>query len=122
MTTPQLPQDRFCECGCGEITPRFAYSRPAEGVFRGHPLADAIRKGRMAYGTRHYKTKLTEDDVVAIRTAYAAGQPSRDLGARYGLKGTEIREITRGRFFASLPGPITVRPHRNPCRHAAEAK
>lgn len=62
---------------------------------------DKWQKGR-AYvhkGETHWSTKLTEDDVRAIR---ASTEKQRDLAARYGLTQTTISDIRRRKSWAHV--------------------
>jgi hypothetical protein len=75
-------------------------------------VADAVRKGRFASGDRngtrthperyprgerHRLTRLTWDEVVAIRAAYAAGGiTQRELAAHYGASRESVGYIVRG--------------------------
>lgn len=52
---------------------------------RAENMAHASRTGLFARGARHYKTKLTEDDVRAIRAARDGGESLTTICARYGI-------------------------------------
>ena len=71
-------------------------------LWLGSPLAnmrDKVAKGRHVagrlLGTAHPRAKLTDDDVRAIRVAYANGGSYRTLGAQYGMGRTTIRNIVK---------------------------
>jgi hypothetical protein len=63
--------------------------------------ADMVAKGRHGHGVtggargiRHYKAKLTYDEVLEVRAAYAAGEANmRELAERYGMSRTGILRI-----------------------------
>lgn len=50
--------------------------------------------------------KLTEEDVLAIRTAYAAGQSQKDIAKQHGVTGTEIWRVVTGKTWRNVGGPI----------------
>ena len=52
--------------------------------------ADRDRKGRVAHGSRHYLSKLTDADVREIR---AAGGPQSAIAARYGIHQSAVSYI-----------------------------
>lgn len=56
--------------------------------------------------SRGTASKLSETDVLAIRNAAANGVPARDLAKRHGVSGQMISNITAGRAYQDLPGPI----------------
>ena len=65
---------------------------------RGDNWRDCIDKGRNPdrKGEKHPMVKLTEDDVREIRTRYAEGGITQeDLGIKYGVERTTIRDIIR---------------------------
>lgn len=70
---------------------------------------DAWARGRTRVGEDRPAAKVTELDVVAIRTDYAAGAEVDDLSAAYGLKNSTIRCIVLGFKWKHAGGPITVR-------------
>lgn len=54
-------------------------------------------------GTRNPRSKLTEDDVRAIRAAYRAGGiTQKALGARYGVSKTLVRDIMTGKLWSHV--------------------
>lgn len=54
-------------------------------------------------GTRNPRSKLTEDDVRAIRAAYQAGGiTQKALGARYGVSKTLVRDIMTGKLWSHV--------------------
>lgn len=61
-------------------------------------MKDGVAKGRFsrthqAKGEQRYNAKLTNDDVLAIRAAYASGEYQKDIAARYGMVQQSIHEI-----------------------------
>lgn len=60
-------------------------------------MADMVSKGRQQRGERNAGTRLTEDDVVAIRGARASGETITSIAARYRMSRAGIREIVRRR-------------------------
>ena len=49
---------------------------------------------------------LTDDQVVAIREAYAAGVTGVALAAKYGTVKSTISEVVTGKLYAEVAGPI----------------
>lgn len=67
-------------------------------------LADMARKGRSARGSRHRAAKLTEAQVMEVRTKYATGRYTlRVLAAEYGLTLTPMSQLVRGVTWKHLP-------------------
>lgn len=76
-------------------------------------MSDKGRKGngwtpenrhKMATGSRHGRSKLTEDAVREIRRLYATGKfKQRDLGAMFGVHAGTIGGITTGKEWRHLP-------------------
>lgn len=70
---------------------------------RADNIADMLVKGR------HGKSGISNDDVVAIREAYAAGEYNTyELGEIYGVSNKAISYIVRGEHYAWLPGPVSL--------------
>lgn len=71
--------------------------------------ADRTRKGRSARnsnpqpGTLNGRAKLTEDDVIDIRTVYAIGARQIDIAAAYGVTQVQISAIVRRKQWNHLP-------------------
>lgn len=57
--------------------------------------ADRARHGTALVGERNHRHKLTEDDVRAIRAAYAGGEQQRSIAARYGITHPNVGYIVR---------------------------
>lgn len=52
---------------------------------------------------------ITDEQVRAIRTRYAAGDSSRTIAPDYGISPSHVRNLAVGRFRAAAGGPITRR-------------
>jgi len=67
---------------------------------------DMIRKGRsrtpVTAGTGHWKAKLSEPDVYAVRELVAAGTADADIAKRFGVSREAIRDIRRNVSWRSL--------------------
>lgn len=68
-------------------------------VQNGH---DAVRNGRLPYGTRHCRTILTPEQVRQARQLRATGQSWTRLAAHLGQKASTIRAAVTGRSWAHL--------------------
>lgn len=71
--------------------------------------ASERRRLRGNHTRRPRVTILTDEDVVKLRYAYAAGISTATLVARYGVTAAHIRNVARGRFRAAAGGPLTRR-------------
>lgn len=60
----------------------------------------------MRAGTHRTKRKLSDDDVLTIRTRAAAGATGRSLAQHYGVSEALVTEIIRGRRRRRVGGPI----------------
>lgn len=65
-------------------------------------LADRIEHGTMTRGTRQGHSKLTEQDVVAIRALSVGGLGAKNIAKRYGVRWENIRAIIRRDTWAWL--------------------
>lgn len=77
-----------------------------EHLFLGTPhdnVADMIEKGRHAHGERHWKSKLTESDIPAIRALRAAGLSQQKIADRYGVSQETIGRIIRRKNWTHVP-------------------
>jgi hypothetical protein len=63
-----------------------------------------MEKLRRAHGEQHHKTKLTEEDVYAIRDSRL---PNGHLAQKYGVSSPAISCIKARRTWAHLPERIT---------------
>lgn len=68
-------------------------------------MRDANRDGlmRRPFGERHYKSKLSEADVISLRERAASGVRLSHLVKEYGMTG--VHEAVRGRSWKHLPMP-----------------
>lgn len=72
---------------------------------RGH-IASAV-SGRLRVGIKRSSAKLTDDQVEAIRVAYASGQHSqRMLACQYGVGQMTVSQVVRGKTWRHVGGPI----------------
>lgn len=67
--------------------------------------ADMVARGRSPRGSRSGAAKLTEAQVVEIRTRYAAGERQRALAVEYGISRSHISYIVNGRGWTHVPMP-----------------
>lgn len=72
-------------------------------------LADMVAKGRSLKGERHNLANKTEEDIVAIRERYAAGETQVSLAAAFKTPQANISQIVRGNLWPHVGGPITIR-------------
>lgn len=69
-------------------------------------MRDRAERGRYVLaGEANNNAKLTEQDVVDIREAYANGTPTSDLAAAYDLDESTINAIANGSRWGHLPLP-----------------
>lgn len=66
-------------------------------------LRDASAKKRTMRGEDHVFHRLTEADVMDIRTRHADGTSQADLAREYGLNHQHVSSIVGGRAWAHLP-------------------
>lgn len=91
-----------------EIARRFGTSqqrvslivRGSSHAGHGGPITEARRR------------RLGDDEVRAIREAFAAGTPLAELAERYGVAPAILRLVVTGRTYADRPGPIAADDHR----------
>lgn len=84
----------------------------AENLAWGTPkdnAEDERRLGRTLRGERNGHRKLSEDEVVSIRTAVSVGESYCEVAKLYGVTETLIGLIARGKVWKHAPGPITHR-------------
>lgn len=65
--------------------------------------ADAVNRGSFSRGTRHWRAKLTERNVLAIR---ASSESPRILAKRYGVISRYIWEIRTRKTWAWVTGDV----------------
>lgn len=84
-------------------------------------LADMRAKGRHPRGSGHGNSKLSDDDVVAIREAYASGGYTMvDLGNAYGVTHGTISYVVRGIGYAETDGYTRADWHNGERIHTAK--
>lgn len=66
-------------------------------------MRDMVRHGRSRAGSKHYRSSLTDADVIAIRAAWQQGTSGAALAARYGVSKAAISRIVRGRSYRDTP-------------------
>jgi len=67
-------------------------------LFLGTPgdnIRDAARKGRMAHGERSATSKLTEDQVLEIRSHSAAGESYASIARRFPCSNRTVSAVVR---------------------------
>lgn len=67
---------------------------------------DAIERGRLMHGSRHYLAKLTEQDVREIVSLLATpGTTHASIADRYGVSRVSISYIRSGKTWRHVPRP-----------------
>lgn len=80
-------------------------TRP-DHLFLGTPkdnVDDMVAKGRQAYGERHWKSKLTESDIIEIRELRVQGMTQIAISRRYGVSQANISRILLGKNWSHVP-------------------
>jgi len=67
---------------------------------------DRDAHGTTAWGERNGYSKLTVDDVVAIRNLAARGTPHGEIALRFDIYQSTISDIVSGETWRRAPGPI----------------
>ena len=62
---------------------------------------DAVSKGRMAHGSKHWRSRLCADDVREIRTRIRTGETHAAIAALFGVSSSVISEIGTHRAWRS---------------------
>ena len=70
-------------------------------------MRDAVSKGRMGNknpmkGEGHARSRLTEDDVRAIRCAHESGETNSSIARRYDVSGTHIGYIVNRKLWKHI--------------------
>ncbi len=66
-------------------------------------MSDASQKGRMAHGEKHYRSKLTEEQVIQARIEYRAGGVThQELADRYGVAKAVIGYMLRRQTWSHI--------------------
>lgn len=68
-------------------------------------IADMVAKGRNAKGETNGQAKLTEADVLAIRTRVAAGKRQLDVARSYALDSGHVSMIVHRKIWKHLNAP-----------------
>ena len=69
-------------------------------------VADMYARERVAVGSGRHNAVLTEDDVVAIRTRWAAGESGPSIRVDYGITSGHLSNIVNGKEWKRAGGPI----------------
>lgn len=64
---------------------------------------DTIRHGKTTIGTKNYHAKLTENEVLEIRTRAAMGESQRDIGNDFGISQGNVSNIVTRRAWKHVP-------------------
>ena len=70
---------------------------------------DRNDRKRTSTGERHYKSKLTEQDVSRIRYLSWFGRSASDIADQFGVTGGCIRSILNGANWPGAPGPVRAK-------------
>jgi hypothetical protein len=65
-------------------------------------MRDRDQKGRVAHGTRHYRSVLTRQQVIELRRIYAEGGTFAALARRYGISRQTATRVARRETYARL--------------------
>ncbi len=71
--------------------------------------ADRTRKRRQHFGEKHWKHRLTEEQVVEMRQRAATGESLMVLARDYGISEPEASHVCTGRSWKLAGGPLTRR-------------
>lgn len=69
---------------------------------RADNAAHAARLGLMATGSDHGNSRLSEDDVRAIKERLAAGEMQKEIAADYGVHKGTVWDIAHGKTWGSV--------------------
>jgi hypothetical protein len=94
--TPKL--DAAHNCG----NPRCVNPKHVRWATRTENLADRHAHGTNTIGERHGHSKLTEDDVHAIRTMLRDGRTQVSIASQFNVKAASIRDIKTGKNWGWL--------------------
>jgi hypothetical protein len=75
-------------------------------------LKEQIRNGKVFRGEKNANSRLTEKQVIEIRTRYANGEKSSILAKEFGYDRLSINDITSGRSWIHTGGPIMNFPRK----------
>lgn len=88
-------------------TPSCVTSRCLFEGTRAENMQDMAAKVRGAQGEAAPWHRLSDEQVIEIRTRYAGGEPSTRLSEEYGVHRATIGGIVRGERWRHIGGPIT---------------
>lgn len=77
------------------------------GSEKGKGFLINIAKGdhNVPYGEAHYRSKLTESDVIAIRQIYAGGcHNMSEIARKFGVSNVTVKRVVRGEVWKHLLG------------------
>lgn len=81
-----------------------------EWVTRAENLAHAHSNGADLRGSKNGQSRLTEAEVISIRTRYAQTEVRlRELAEEFGVSASTLSLIVKGRAWAHVGGPLTFR-------------
>lgn len=72
-------------------------------------FTDAVNKGRMAHGSRHYRTSMNEELVSQALELRAKKLPVREIALQLGVSESAISRAISGETWARVPDPLDVR-------------
>lgn len=102
----KMPADKLACHSCSTaicVNPKHIY--PGTYLDNGQDCARAGREKEQR-GSKHALTKLTEADVLAMRTAVANGEATgRALALRYGIRESTVSYILAGKTWQHVPMP-----------------
>jgi HNH endonuclease len=65
-------------------------------------MADMVRLGRQARGSRQGHTKLRETDVVRMRDRVDAGEPQKSVASAFGVSPATVNRIVKGQSWTHV--------------------
>lgn len=96
----KIPQGLIIRHKCDN--PRCSNPRHLElGTFADN-MADMVKRGRARMGASNPASKLTTDQVSAIKTELSAGSSQRSLARKYGVCQQNISNINRGIVWGAV--------------------
>ena len=72
-------------------------------------MADMTARNRQATGMRHGFTKITDEQVLELRSMYAAGVKMKAIAIHFGINKGSVANIACGRCWRHLPNAQPVR-------------
>lgn len=109
---PKSPEHRAALWANREVDDEFRDRMRRNGqAGRGRPKSAAHREaiGVPQRGEKNHFAKLTDSDVVGIRTRLAAGERGRAIAADYGIHESTVSEIKHRRKWQHIPDPSPAR-------------